>query len=264
MNDHPHHIDDHQHHAHMSNCTLLLQPTPLAAMSSVASLLSSHMSCLSLQLAEYDDREDRSSDAINISPGENDQGCAISSKSSVEAASLVGSCFNLPASPCFPTASSSSNTRMSKMLVQDQQHSHLPDLSISPLTASSYQTMERLYDQDTWRMHNRITTARTDRRQPKSIRGDSSLPRNGSSSLSGLNEISQSTHRTAMEEEEDDDEDALCIFDLDFWPLTMRMRFASLILTSNLERLLCLLQPRLAKREDGMNLHLKQLYLTLN
>ena len=39
----------------------------------------------------------------------------------------------------------------------------LPDLSVSPLTASSFHVMEREYDRDTWRMFNRITAARTEK-----------------------------------------------------------------------------------------------------
>mmetsp|Transcript_13460 Transcript_13460/g.19808 ORF Transcript_13460/g.19808 Transcript_13460/m.19808 type:complete len:196 (-) Transcript_13460:88-675(-) len=36
----------------------------------------------------------------------------------------------------------------------------LPDLSVSPLTASSFHVMEREYNNDTWRMYNRIQAAR--------------------------------------------------------------------------------------------------------
>lgn len=39
----------------------------------------------------------------------------------------------------------------------------LQDLSVSPLTASSFHVMEREYDRDTWRMYKLIETARTER-----------------------------------------------------------------------------------------------------
>mmetsp|Transcript_19904 Transcript_19904/g.27615 ORF Transcript_19904/g.27615 Transcript_19904/m.27615 type:complete len:238 (-) Transcript_19904:116-829(-) len=43
--------------------------------------------------------------------------------------------------------------------MESQRASPMPDLSVSPLTASSYQVMEREYTRDTWRMYNRIANA---------------------------------------------------------------------------------------------------------
>ena len=124
----------------------------------------------------------------------------------------------------------STHNRMSRIRLARHQN-HLPDLAMSPLTASLFQTLEQHYDQDTWRMHNRIAATRMkrtdrrppDRRQPEQSRticGNSRLLRHGSSRVSRLNNILTSPDRSAMQEEYDDDEDdndetAHCIFDLD-------------------------------------------------
>lgn len=47
--------------------------------------------------------------------------------------------------------------------------SPMPDLSLSPLTASSFHVMEQEYDRDTWRMYRRITTARDNYQNVESV-----------------------------------------------------------------------------------------------
>lgn len=132
--------------------------------------------------------------------------------------SLVGSVGSMPISP--------KKTSAGRLAIVWLQHSSssqilLPDLSVSPLTASSYQTMEKHYDQDTWRMHNRIAASRTEQKsytKKQSTSQDSSLQ--SAAMLSFKSEIlNGGTAKAIIEDHEDDDddddEDALCIFDFD-------------------------------------------------
>jgi len=82
---------------------------------------------------------------------------------------LIGAVFNLPlndnapskVSPSFRDSYSGQSLPRSP---RSSLHSSLPDLSVSPLTASSFRVMEREYDKDTWRMFNRITASRAEKR----------------------------------------------------------------------------------------------------
>jgi hypothetical protein len=212
-------------------------------------------SFLSLQLAEFDDRLTSSESqwhsssdvgmTTTVSLGEDDH---ESPTQRDESTMMVGEFVYFPCSP--PYAVQSSCKRTSPITAQPQEsHTSLPDLSISPLTASSYHTMERHYNQDTWRLHTRIKAARSHRQIGRtSTDFDSShgLLLNGTdsncdltstpvaaaadlscrrvlvlqaflTSLSGrLTELSNSINsEREMINEKDEDEDTLCIFDLD-------------------------------------------------
>jgi hypothetical protein len=103
----------------------------------------------------------------------------------------------------------------------------LPDLSVSPLTASSFQTMERQYDRDTWRMHHRIASARMTGDRPMAptrIRDSPERPalvqRDFFPRTPSATKMNEALERGLLKAQEDDGrdedgEDALCIFDLD-------------------------------------------------
>jgi hypothetical protein len=160
---------------------------------------------------------DSSTVARRISPDDKDAGDYVDPQPPVYINALVGSVGSMPISPKKKTserglaiASHSSSAQIP-----------LPDLSVSPLTASSYQTMEKHYDQDTWRMHNRIAASRTEQKsytKKQSTSQDSSLQ--SAAMLSFKSEIlNGGTAKAIIEDHEDDDddddEDALCIFDFD-------------------------------------------------
>lgn len=209
-------------------------------------------SFLSLQLAEFDDRSTsgnhwHSSNDVEmtttVSLGEDDH--EIPPQRRNESTIMVGEFVHFPCSP--PYAVISSCKRTSPIAAQPQERPiTLPDLSISPLTASSYHTMERHYNQDTWRLHTRINAARSHRQIGRTSTGFDSchgLLLNGTdsigdhqtstvaasdlsyrralvledflTSLSGrLIAISNSANNSDGEMEHED-EDALCIFELD-------------------------------------------------
>lgn len=142
---------------------------------------------------------------------------------SIDPVVLVGSYVKFP--PSSSRSRKQPSGRLSKVLQQHNQSSSSltirPDLAVSPLTASSYQTLERQYDQDTWRMHNRIAASRIERQSymqqsRKGSQVDSAAMLNGKNGIPGLNEVSDDSKGTNnYEGEDDDDEDALCIFDFD-------------------------------------------------
>lgn len=175
-------------------------------------------STLSIQLAklleerttaEYDstDCAYRVRQATAVSIGEEGTG---SPSLRIDADSPMGSIIKLPESPSYAPTNKSRLERVGTFL----------DLAVSPLTCSSYHTMERYYDQDTWRMHNRIAASRSDRpemlgKMPNTTPGHF---------LESTEESRHQTHQSSQpffEHDEDqldgegDDDDDLEVFDLD-------------------------------------------------
>jgi hypothetical protein len=76
--------------------------------------------------------------------------------------SINGLCFNIPLNNTKATKISPSwnDTKLCRSSSYIPLMSSLQDMSGSPLTASSFHVMERAYDNDTWRMFNRIASSR--------------------------------------------------------------------------------------------------------
>ena len=83
----------------------------------------------------------------------------------LEHGSPTGSFYNSPLDHRSPSKISPNclESQSSQLLTVSELEGSLPDLSVSPLTASSFHVMEREYDRDTWRMFNRITAARNEK-----------------------------------------------------------------------------------------------------
>eukprot|EP00549_Striatella_unipunctata_P023982 CAMPEP_0118695910 /NCGR_PEP_ID=MMETSP0800-20121206/13498_1 /TAXON_ID=210618 ORGANISM="Striatella unipunctata, Strain CCMP2910" /NCGR_SAMPLE_ID=MMETSP0800 /ASSEMBLY_ACC=CAM_ASM_000638 /LENGTH=145 /DNA_ID=CAMNT_0006594853 /DNA_START=239 /DNA_END=676 /DNA_ORIENTATION=- len=84
---------------------------------------------------------------------------------------------------------------MGTLITPPSEESSAHDLSTSPLTSSSFHVMAREYDQDTWRMYNRITMAKT-------YTEGSTVPQPGNfgPSFGGINEV-KSTSAAFFEDE---------------------------------------------------------------
>lgn len=144
--------------------------------------------------------------AVSIGEEETDAHCLR-----IDASSPMGSIIKLP-------AESRSYAPTTKSRIERGESSFL-DLSVSPLTSSSYHTMERFYDQDTWRMHNLIAASRSYRPEMLGIISNRTTGQFLESSESG--HPSPASPQAVFEHDEDKhdgegyDDDDLEIFDLD-------------------------------------------------
>ena len=181
---------------------------------------SSISSNLSLQMAQVlEDRSNAERDsthccyrlgqitAVSIGEEGEDAQCI-----QIDTASPMGSVIKCPESPSYPYCHSIPSPGLEG---GPERASVYLDFSVSPLTSSSYHTMERFYDQDTWRMHNRIAASRIDWQELPGTR------------LCMPNEMTETLHRSSQspqviferDDEEidgdDDDDGDLEIFDFD-------------------------------------------------
>jgi hypothetical protein len=194
---------------------------PLPAMSTCDGQFNSSVSSnLSLQMAQlHNGRTTNESDSTNycyqvsqitaVSIGEegDDARCL-----QIDTGSPIGSDIEFPKSPPLRSCSATCQHLEEGL----DRGCYFLDLSVSPLTSSSYHTMERYYDQDTWRMYNRIAASRCDLPQVPGTRSyvpsaELSEPFHPSSQSPQI--IFERDEET-VDEDGDDDED-LQMFDLD-------------------------------------------------
>jgi len=183
--------------------------------SSINSHLRSVSSNLSVQLAEFEGNEEPCHLSTNLD-SKRDELIEFPAKVSIDDENDGSFSIIQPPSGIEPDncslVGSYVSCSTSRAFGRSSPLNQLPDLSMSPLTASSYYTMERQYDLDTWRMHNLIAGAKIVR--SSSGRMAEELSRMEEDVFSGMTFYPQPV-QVERDEAQADDEDVLEIFDLD-------------------------------------------------
>jgi hypothetical protein len=127
--------------------------------------------------------------------------------------SLNGLCFHMPLNHTNPTKISPSflDTKLGRSLPHVSLRTALPDLSVSPLTSSSFHVMEREYDRDTWRMFNRITSSRIEKSTMRIAENTEEAQHDDKSEL----HLFPTEEEFELEEDNTEENDFEAIFDLD-------------------------------------------------